>query len=549
MVCTANDLLEWKEFPKGLRVLLLDEDSSSALELRSKLEEMDYIVSTFCNENEALSAISSKSERFHVAIVEVNTANSHGSFKFLETAKDLPTIMTSNIHCLNTMMKCIALGAVEFLRKPLCEDKLRNIWQHVVHKAFNAGGSAFSESNPVKESVISMLQLQVEKKEPKYESLIETDNLSQVHANNQEQSSGTDKYPAPSTPQLKQVGRLLGDGDCQDHPDCSTRKDAGEQDGESKSVETTSGNSVAEVTIPVSPPQILKDNVIKEEEDSAVGSKGEFKIPTPQNKITSSNFRGTAGNPSRASDIHNSCGSRANRKRTKVDWTADLHKKFLQAVEQLGADQAIPSRILELMKVEGLTRHNVASHLQKYRMHRRHILPKEDDQRWPPHQRDPMQRSYYPHKPVMAFPSYHSNHALQTGQVYPMWPNPAGAQMWAPPAYPTWQRTEPWLWPPTYPGMHADAWGTPVLPQPHGPCSSLPQNASGFAYAGAIDNSYGMPENYVDQPAEEVIDMVVKEAISKPWLPLPLGLKPPSTDSVLAELSRQGIPNIPPHFR
>lgn len=26
------------------------------------------------------------------------------------------------------------LGAVEFLRKPLSEDKLRNLWQHVVHK-------------------------------------------------------------------------------------------------------------------------------------------------------------------------------------------------------------------------------------------------------------------------------------------------------------------------------------------------------------------------------------------------------------------------------
>lgn len=36
----------------------------------------------------------------------------------------------------------------------------------------------------------------------------------------------------------------------------------------------------------------------------------------------------------------------------------------MHAVEQLGVDQAIPSRILELMKVEGLTRHNVASHLQ-----------------------------------------------------------------------------------------------------------------------------------------------------------------------------------------
>ena len=48
----------------------------------------------------------------------------------------------------------------------------------------------------------------------------------------------------------------------------------------------------------------------------------------------------------------------------QIDWTPDLHKKFVQAVEQLGVDQAIPSRILELMKVEGLTRHNIASHLQ-----------------------------------------------------------------------------------------------------------------------------------------------------------------------------------------
>ena len=46
---------------------------------------------------------------------------------------------------------------------------------------------------------------------------------------------------------------------------------------------------------------------------------------------------------------------------------------------------------------------------------------------------------------------------------------------------------------------------------------------------------------------EEVIDKVVNEAISKPWLPLPLGLKPPSIDSVLTELSKQGISTIPPH--
>ena len=43
MVCTADDLLDWKDFPKGLKVLLIDGDSCSAAEMRSKLEEMDYI--------------------------------------------------------------------------------------------------------------------------------------------------------------------------------------------------------------------------------------------------------------------------------------------------------------------------------------------------------------------------------------------------------------------------------------------------------------------------------------------------------------------------
>ncbi|KAL9287242.1 Two-component response regulator-like APRR2 [Arabidopsis thaliana] len=42
-----------------------------------------------------------------------------------------------------------------------------------------------------------------------------------------------------------------------------------------------------------------------------------------------------------------------------------------------------------------------------------------------------------------------------------------------------------------------------------------------------------------------MLDQVVKEAISKPWLPLPLGLKPPSAESVLAELTRQGISAVP----
>ncbi|XP_010545471.1 PREDICTED: two-component response regulator ARR18 [Tarenaya hassleriana] len=57
------------------------------------------------------------------------------------------------------------------------------------------------------------------------------------------------------------------------------------------------------------------------------------------------------------------------RKKPRVVWASELHQKFVAAVTQLGPDKAVPKKILDLMNVEGLTRENVASHLQKYRLY------------------------------------------------------------------------------------------------------------------------------------------------------------------------------------
>lgn len=56
-----------------------------------------------------------------------------------------------------------------------------------------------------------------------------------------------------------------------------------------------------------------------------------------------------------------------------MEWTQELHERFVNAVETLGADKAVPSKILEHMgpMAAGLTRQNVASHLQKYRTRKR----------------------------------------------------------------------------------------------------------------------------------------------------------------------------------
>jgi two-component response regulator (ARR-B family) len=62
-----------------------------------------------------------------------------------------------------------------------------------------------------------------------------------------------------------------------------------------------------------------------------------------------------------------------NGKKPRVVWSVEMHQQFVHAVNQLGIDKAVPKRILDLMNVQGLTRENVASHLQKYRLYLKRV--------------------------------------------------------------------------------------------------------------------------------------------------------------------------------
>lgn len=78
-------------------------------------------------------------------------------------------------------------------------------------------------------------------------------------------------------------------------------------------------------------------------------------------------------------DNEKDSGDLSTTKKARVVWTVDLHQKFVKAVNQLGidSDKIGPKKILDLMNVPWLTRENVASHLQKYRLYLSRIR-KED---------------------------------------------------------------------------------------------------------------------------------------------------------------------------
>lgn len=283
------------------------------------------------------------------------------------------------------------------------------------------------------------------------------------------------------------------------------------------------------------------------------------------------------------------------KKKAKVDWTPELHRRFVHAVEQLGVEKAFPSRILELMGVQCLTRHNIASHLQKYRSHRRHLAAREAEAASWTHRRA------YTHTPwartarrdgLPYLVPLHTPHiqprpsmAMSTLQPQPLHPQPLSTplKVWG---YPTVDHSNVHMWqqpqvaPPSFwQAPDGSYWQHPAAsygtPYPH-PMRVAPLTAPsptmiapGFpdeslSYYSDFDSMYLCNQSPFDsdlgraagvaacsKPPEthlskEVLDAAIGEALANPWTPPPLGLKPPSMEGVIAELQRQGINTVPP---
>ncbi|XP_019414147.1 PREDICTED: transcription activator GLK1-like isoform X2 [Lupinus angustifolius] len=346
---------------------------------------------------------------------------------------------------------------------------------------------------------------------------------------------------------------------------------SGGEDSEiTSSVENTKVDSYQNSTINITSKK-LED---EEKTTSSASGQGEEIVSKRDESVVvnKSSNDGVKGKKSSSKSKNNPQGKR----KVKVDWTPDLHRRFVQAVEQLGVDKAVPSRILEIMGIDCLTRHNIASHLQKYRSHRKHMLAREAEAAsWSQRRhlygatgacRGEGKSEVSPWvAPTMGFPPMNPmphfrplhvwGHPPMDQSFMHMWPKHL-PQSPSPPLPP-----RPWTPPPPPPDpsfwhvQHQQApntvtQGTPYFPQP------LTRTIFGSPRVPAIaphlykaDPGIGVtgPSLLFDfHPSKESIDAAIGDVITKPWLPLPLGLKAPALDSVLGELQRQGVPNIPP---
>ncbi|CAL5393404.1 unnamed protein product [Camellia sinensis] len=236
------------QFPVGLRVLVVDDDSTCLMILEKMLRNCLYEV-TKCNRAEkALSLLRENRNGYDIVISDVHMPDMDG-FKLLEHVgleMDLPVIMMSADDSKSVVMKGVTHGACDYLIKPVRIEALRNIWQHVVRKRKNEWKD-FEQSGSIDEGE-------------------------------------------------QQQQKLSEDADFSSSANEGSWRNAKRRKDEEDEVE---------------------------ERDDTSSSK-----------------------------------------KPRVVWSVELHQQFVAAVNQLGIDKAVPKKILELMNVPGLTRENVASHLQ-----------------------------------------------------------------------------------------------------------------------------------------------------------------------------------------
>ncbi|KAK7310393.1 hypothetical protein RJT34_07873 [Clitoria ternatea] len=114
----------------------------------------------------------------------------------------------------------------------------------------------------------------------------------------------------------------------------------------------------------------------KEEKEDCVVNGLSLQIPGTVTKTSREGCGSTTSSGRVVSSSHSALPQPQTARKQRRCWSPKLHHRFVKALEELGGSQAAtPKQIKEHMRVDGLTNDEVKSHLQKYRLHTRRVLP------------------------------------------------------------------------------------------------------------------------------------------------------------------------------
>ncbi|KAG8498717.1 hypothetical protein CXB51_005036 [Gossypium anomalum] len=137
--CKAADIVISDQFPAGLRVLVVDDDITCLKILEQMLHRCRYHVTTCPQAKVALNLLRERKGDVYMPDMD--------GYKLLEHVGlemdlhihlfSIKTFVMSADGSTRAVMKGIRHGACDYLIKPIREEELKNIWQHVVRKKWN----------------------------------------------------------------------------------------------------------------------------------------------------------------------------------------------------------------------------------------------------------------------------------------------------------------------------------------------------------------------------------------------------------------------------
>ncbi|KAI3927386.1 hypothetical protein MKX01_027617 [Papaver californicum] len=119
-----------------VRILLCDNDSKSCDEVFSLLCKCSYQVTSARSARQLIDALNAEGPNIDAILSEVDLPISKGfkMLKYIMRHKEshrIPVIMMSVQDEVSVVVKCLKLGAVDYLVKPLRTNELLNLWTHV----------------------------------------------------------------------------------------------------------------------------------------------------------------------------------------------------------------------------------------------------------------------------------------------------------------------------------------------------------------------------------------------------------------------------------
>lgn len=119
-----------------VRILLCDNDSNSSDAVFSLLVKCSYQVTSVRSPRQVIDALNAEGSDIDLILAEVDLPMTKGlkMLKYITRDKELqriPVIMMSAQDEVSVVVKCLRLGAADYLVKPLRTNELLNLWTHM----------------------------------------------------------------------------------------------------------------------------------------------------------------------------------------------------------------------------------------------------------------------------------------------------------------------------------------------------------------------------------------------------------------------------------